>query len=281
MSMREGDKRVAIVLTGGGMRSAHGAGFLYCMGAKLGLTTPDIIIGSSGNAGNVLYFAAGQYEYLKIAWTKLLSTPKFISLRRLRHIMDIDYLIDTVFRKQVPLDVEELKVTPVRYFLPVTNATTGATRYFTNADDIDPFELLRAAKALPIFFGKKVPLLAETYIDGEVGPTLHDHIACATAHGATDILLINDGSAKTPLGTLVMELYARMSPPGLKEAILRDLSEKAVCVTSPHASILCVRPERLPAHVATRSESRLCATFEAGIADAFAIEGELRALFVR
>ena len=41
------------------MRSAHGAGFLYALAMRLGITAPDVMVGSSDDAGNVPYFSAG------------------------------------------------------------------------------------------------------------------------------------------------------------------------------------------------------------------------------
>lgn len=82
------------------MRSAHGGGFLCALAQELGIATPDILVASSGDAGNILYFSAGQYESIKRIWEKLLSTPKFISPWRFWRVMDIDYLIDTVFKER-------------------------------------------------------------------------------------------------------------------------------------------------------------------------------------
>jgi len=71
-------KKTAIILVGGSMKSAHGAGFLYEFN-ELGVQRPDIMIGTSGNAGNVLYFCAGQAESMRRIWTELLSTRQFVS----------------------------------------------------------------------------------------------------------------------------------------------------------------------------------------------------------
>src|SRR3989338_10270539 len=112
----------AIVCSGGGMRSAHGAGFLYALATQLGLTAPDVMVGSSGDAGNVLYFSAGQYESLKRIWTELLSTPKFISPLRFWRVMDINYLVDTVFKEQERLDTDALGLSAIRWFVSIEDS---------------------------------------------------------------------------------------------------------------------------------------------------------------
>src|ERR1700690_2672994 len=118
-----GTHTTAIVCSGGGMRSAHGAGFLCALGTMLNITSPDVIVGTSGNAANSFYFIAGQYDFLKAAWTGgNLSTSKFISLLRPTRVIDIDYLIDIVFKKELPLDTEALAHSPIEYYVPLTNA---------------------------------------------------------------------------------------------------------------------------------------------------------------
>ena len=275
----EAKNRTAIILMGSGMRSAHGAGFLYALAKNLGITSPNIMIGSSGDAGNVLYFASGQYESLKHIWTELLSTPKFISYWRFWKMMNVDYVIDTVFKKIDPLNIEALKKYSVEWTIPITNVDTGKTRYVTAVDALDPFETLRAAKALPVFFGKRISLSGGKYLDGEFGPTLEDHIHHAIERGAKRILLIDHGGSQNLLSKLSTRLYATTLPPMLRQAIVRDISTKSVCVTVPDASIVCLMPEKLPAGLATRNKKKLRETFEHGVADALALESELRSLF--
>jgi len=273
-------EKTAIICIGGGMRSAHGAGFLYALAKDLHITHPDMLLGSSGDAGNIVYFAAGQYESSRHVWCDLLSTPKFISLWRLWRIMDIDYLVDTVFKKQDPLDTASLKKTKINWAVPITNFDTGATRYATAKDNLDPFEILRAAKALPVFFGKRVPIWGGRYFDGEIGPTVEDHVNYVLENGAKRILIINHAPQHTWVSKLVMEAYTTSTTTPLRHAILRDVSEKAVCLTLPQATVVCVVPKNLPAGTATRDQKKLRATFAQGVKDAVAIKEELSALFL-
>lgn len=272
------ERKTAIVLSGGGMRSTHGAGFLYALGTMLGITKPDIVVASSGNAGNALYYIAGQYEFIRRAWTEALSAPAFISYIRPRRIMDIDWLVDTVFKKKLPLDVAALKRTPIKYFIPATNARSGATQYWTNGS-VDPFELLRAAKALPVLYGRPVPLLWREYIDGELGASVPDHITVATNHGATHVVALSDSKKRGALGKYAMALYGEFAPHGVERAVMRELGGTSVCATSARATLLCIEPTELPAHEATRDRRKLIATFNAGVEGARAHDEELRRLF--
>ena len=272
-------EKTAIILMGGGMRSAHGAGFLHTLALELDITTPDIMIGSSGDAGNVAYFAAGQYHSMKTIWCNLLSTSKFISPWRLWRVMNVDYVIDTVFKRQVPLDTHALFTSKVGWAIPITNFDTGATRYVTARDVLDPFEVLRAAKAIPFFFGKRVTILGKRYFDGELGPTVEDHANYALEQGATRILIINHNPPPSVTSRLLADVYTTSVSAPMRHAILRDWSEKSVCITLPQASVVCVVPKNLPVNVATRNQKKLRAAYEQGVADARAMKDELRALF--
>jgi len=281
MAVHGHEGKVAIICAGGGMRSAHGAGFLYALATKIGILQPDIIIGSSGNAGNVLYYSAGQYESIKRIWLELLSTPKFISPWRFWKIMDVDYVVDEVLKHQEPLNIEALSKSPIEYFIPVTSAKTGKAHYICRHDHIDPFEAMRITKALPVFFGKRFPLFGSLYFDGEIGQTVQGHVAHAVAHGAQRILVIDDTPNSNELSKILMELYALMSPEGLREAIIRDVSTTTTCVTAPGATLLCVRPTSLPASTSTRDKEKLRHAFEQGASEAAAMEQELHEFFAK
>src|SRR5258707_183769 len=98
--------------------------------------------------------------------------------------MDIDYLIETVFKSTELLDVERLRSVRIDWRIPITGSDNGHVRYVGKEEPIDTFELLRAAAAIPIFYGKKIILQQRSYIDGEVGPTIVDHVAEALRLGA-------------------------------------------------------------------------------------------------
>ena len=261
------------------MRSAHGAGFLYALATQLGLTAPDVMVGSSGDAGNVLYFSAGQYESLKRIWTELLSTPKFISPLRFWRVMDINYLVDKVFKEQERLDTNVLNRTSIRWFVSMEEYDTGRTRYVSAADALDPFEVLRATTALPIFFGAKVPISGKRYMDGELGPVLQDHVTQALRQGVKRILVLNHTASPTIVMRAVLKGYAAHTPQGMHDAIIRDISTSVFAMKAPGAHVIAVTPRNLPAGLLTRDQKKLQKTFDQGVQDALSIEKELRELF--
>ena len=269
----------AIVCSGGGMRSAHGAGFLYALATQLGITAPDVMIGSSGDAGNVLYFSSGQYASMKRIWTELLSTPRFISPLRFWRIMDIQYLVDRVFKEQEPLDTQALNHTTIRWFVPIEDFDAGHTRYVSAEDALDPFEILRATTAASIVSGKKIPIAGKRYVDGELDPILQDHVTQAVRQGVRRILVVNHTSPWTAVRRAIFKGYAAYTPHSMHDAIVRDISTNVFAMSAPGAAVIVVAPQNLPAGYLTRNQKKLQRTFDQGVTDAISIGKELRELF--
>ena len=172
------------------MSCAYSVGVILGLIDKYKLTDPDIVIGASGSSGFLAYLVTKQYKEGRNIWANLLSTKKFISFSRWNKIMDIDYLIDEIFKKQEPLNLEAIKQSQIKLLIATTNLTTGDTEYFSNHDDI--FEVLRASKAILFFYGKKVRLGEDMYVDGGIVTSFEDSINKAKELGATKILAIDN-----------------------------------------------------------------------------------------
>jgi len=127
----------ALVSSCGGMACAYGVG----VGEAVQELSPDflqdsVFVGSSGSTGMLAYYTANRRKYSRAAdifrpirhiWEDLLSTPKFISFLRLQKIIDIDYLIDEVFRGQEPLNVEDYHDSPIECFIAATDVNKPAS----------------------------------------------------------------------------------------------------------------------------------------------------------
>lgn len=270
--------KTAIILAGGGMRSGHGAGFLYAMATQIGITAPDLIIGTSGDAANVAYFAAQQYESMKIVWTEHVTARKFVNPWRFWRVLDIDYLVDTLFKKTEPLDILKLRASSIQWFIPVTDFDTGTTRYIGAKDNLDPFEVLRAAKAIPVLYGKVITLFDHRCIDGEIGSTLEDHIKFAVKMGATRVLVINH-SVWTKKTRAAIRIYAAFTPEDMRRAIERDITTDVSCITMPNVTIVCVMAETVAPGPIIKDKIQMREIFDKGVSDALAIQDELRQLF--
>ncbi|MDO8514249.1 MAG: patatin-like phospholipase family protein [bacterium] len=271
--------KTAIVLIGGGMRSAYSAGFLYALATKLGIQHPDIMIAASGSAGSAFYFAAGQYESGKHIWTELLSTPLFLSHPRVWRVMQIDYLIDTVFKKQDPLDFSAFRRSQTEMIVAVTNTKTGNAEFLDARKSSQPLELLRATKAHPVLYRKTVEIDGERYIDGAMGMTPQIITDEAVRRGARGILCINEMTSRRTLVAHTLRVGRYVAPSHLRTVLKQYPLATPVPMVPRDVKLLYIFPGKLPVSRLSRNKKALFDTFERGAADALAREKELRSLF--
>jgi len=93
-------EKTAIVLSGGGMSSAYSQGALHTLRTHFNYTDPDLVIGSSGGAGNAAYYVANQTHEGNRVWLEEITGERFIKVKGpFGKSIDIDYLVDEIFRK--------------------------------------------------------------------------------------------------------------------------------------------------------------------------------------
>ncbi len=209
-------KKIGIVASGGGMSCAYSSGVMLALIDKYNFVNPYIVIGGSGSTGTLSYYVAKQYKEGKNIWENLLSTNKFISFTRLSRIMDIDYLVDEVFRKQEPLDVEAINNSPIKFYIAATDLGTGKIKYFSNKDGVDNFELLRASSAIPIAFNKSVNIQGREYVDGALGNPFYLHIQKAVEEGAEVVIGI-DNTKRNYFGHLLIKMWSLFQSKSFRE----------------------------------------------------------------
>lgn len=257
-------EKIAIVCSGGGMRCSYSAGALTALVKEYQFSEPDIIIGTSGSAGNVLYYLTGQLDSIERIWTIWLANKKFISLLRLFKIMSIDYLIDDILKKEELMNVEKLRATNIKYFIPLCNTENGEIRYFTNEDQ-NEFEVLRAAKAIPAIAKNKVKIGNSNYCDGTVGTNLELDISKAIQEGATSIIAIMN-SQNSRYDSIFKWLYARVSLNSRLRKVF--LNNKAVKINRLKGiKIIYIKAGLLSVGLLTINKEKLMQAFSSGYED--------------
>lgn len=242
------------------MGCAYAGGALVALAKEFNLTSPRYIIAASGSAGASLYYLLGQYDELERIWKQHLSTTEFISFARLGRVMDIDYLVDTVFKKNEPLNVSELPSLHTQYYIPATEVTSRVARYFTNRDQVDVFDVLRASKALPIFYGRSVTLLDGQYVDSGLEEGLHDLVDKAKSLDPTHILIINV-QVKSESFVFLKRMF--------KSFIIGKQQRKhSHGLTKSNLQVFTLSPKTNPASLLTRDKKKLAASFDLGYEDA-------------
>jgi predicted patatin/cPLA2 family phospholipase len=258
-------KKVAIVTSGGGMSCAYISGALLALAKEYGLVEPYAVIGGSGSAGALAYFTAGQYESRLDIWSELLTTKRFISLARPHKVMDINYLIDEVFKKQSPMDIEKIKKSKTKLLISATDFETGKPRYFSNTDDI--YEALRASKAIPVIFNRTVTIDGRKYIDGQISSPLYNNIKKAKEEGAEKIIAI-DTSNKIRSVKLLFKIYSFFVGKDLRKCFNKYLAKKKKNNITKDDYIMYIKPSiKLPTSLLNNTKESVKRTISVGYDD--------------
>ena len=183
--------KTAIVLSGGGLSCSWSVGVVLGLVEKFKFYQPDILVAGSGNAGTAAYFCSKQFKSIENIWGNLLSNKKFLNFFRFKKIMDIDFLIDEIFKKTDPLNIKKLQKTKINLQIATTHEKTGEIKFFSNFKKFDIFEVLRASKAIPFFYGKKIKIKKEKYCDGRLSSCVDLLLQRAIFLGAKKIIVIN------------------------------------------------------------------------------------------
>jgi|GEM_PF-6556992 len=137
---------------------------------KFNFYEPKEIIATSGGAANFIYYTAGQGYLGKSIWEDLVGSNKFIHLKNLfsrRPIMNLNFFLH-LLKTKYPLNVKRFKNSRITTYISVTNAKTRKVEYFTNHQEVNPYQLLKASCALPFFWRHKVRINGKRYIDGGI-----------------------------------------------------------------------------------------------------------------
>lgn len=166
--------QVGLVLEGGGMRGGFVAGAIMALMDK-GLNSFKSALAVSASVPTLAYFAAGQRAEMERVWREELNTSNFVCYRHIpaasltlsakKPVLDIDYLIDDVFIKKYPLDIQRLTQSKIACYFAVTMAPEGSLA-FLRPGDADIYKIFKAALAVPGCYPSTVRVGGSEYIDG-------------------------------------------------------------------------------------------------------------------
>lgn len=269
--------QVAIITSGGGMKCAYSAGVLLALAEEVKYAKPDIFVAASGSVASMFYFLAEQYEDIRRTWTRYLPSSAAVRYFPIPAI-NLDYIIDTLFRVNVPLDEKRLAQSPTRWSVPVMDTKTGETRFIRSDTWFEPYAVMRAAKALPMLYSGHARLGGKVYMDGDISADICDLLMEAASLGAKKIICITNPKQRTQLERALIILNAYGSRPVLRKALLRVLiPERNFCLPTD-IEVLSITPEYLlPAGLFTRGRREIVETFNMGYDDLAGRADEVRA----
>lgn len=271
-------KPTAIITSGGGMKCAYSAGALVALAKHFKFTEPDIFVAASGSVGAMYYYLAGQYDEIQKVWTRYLPSSSFIRYAPFPS-MRINYLVDTIARDYVPLEIDKLEKTKTRFFVPITDVESGRHRFVGNEFWFNPYEVTRAATAIPILYNGHVRLGSRTYLDGDFTTSLATLIRKALDEGARRIICITNTKEPGKLAKAFFKAYAAFLHPNLRTMFLTDLEGAERIDWPDDMEFICVSPSfPLPAVIYSRNRREIIETFNMGYDDLMAKSEELERL---
>lgn len=271
--------KTALVIEGGGMRGAHTCGAVMAL-VQEGHADFDIVVAASAGACTAAFFVSGQHELLPVVWGKYLHDGRFINLRKLatrQSVMDLDFLVHTVFRDLVPLDVEAVRKNKTRFFIVATDCETGEPKYFMNHSD-PILNSLKASAAMPIAYRHPVVIENRIYLDGGLSDPIP--IQKAIDEGAEEIYLLltrPEGYRKKPLFLNLLPRIYQKKFPRLAELIAlrhKNYNELLIRIEKGDfpARLIVIRPqEKLPLNRLTTNKAKIKAAIEQGFREATGI----------
>jgi predicted patatin/cPLA2 family phospholipase len=167
------DPSNGLIVQGGGMRGVYSMGALTAL-EDAGLSEAfGLVVGSSAGAINAAYFLAGQAHQAVGVYIDHLSNRKFVNPLRAQRIVDIDFLVDTVLKKRVPLDLDAIRRSSCTLEVILTDALTAQPFVVTNRDtEVDFYEVMRATAALPALYNRRIDVNGRLYVDGGAADTV-------------------------------------------------------------------------------------------------------------
>lgn len=258
----------ALIIEGGGFRAAYAAGAVYHLLKNRPDIHFDVVASNSSSVCTAAYFVTKQLEEMEAIWKgEYLGSPKLMSWRRApvsfyKSFLNIDYLFDTVFKKNHPLDLEKLRQSPIQFLVTVMEYPTGERVFFSNRDP-EIYDAMRASCALPFAYIGKVMIRGKRYIDG-----FYDSVPLRLAEGEADEIWVIStrpaGYRKTR-----SRLLANLPHPHFRLLSERYRYYNAVAEkleTDPNLKIL--RPRRkLPISRLTNNMNEMRTAFEIGEGD--------------
>ncbi len=169
MIMKKKLSRTALVVEGGGMRGIFAAGVLDLFMEKK-FDPFDLYIGVSAGACNLASHLAGQHRRNFRIYTRLMTRPDFISMKKfLRggHMMDLDYLWD-VIEVEDPLAVKDIFRLRKKDYIVVATDIESGTPVYINPDAENCNTCLKASSAVPFLYRGNLEVNSVRCVDGGV-----------------------------------------------------------------------------------------------------------------
>lgn len=156
------------------MRAGFVAGALLAM-METKMARFDAAMAVSASVPTLAYFASGQRTEMEAVWRDELNTPKLVCYRNIpaasltlstkRPILNIDYLVYTVFKEKYPLDLKAVLTGSMVCHFALTKVPDGTVQFLCPGKH-DIYHSFKACLAVPGCYPGAVHLDGCQYLDG-------------------------------------------------------------------------------------------------------------------
>lgn len=168
------DKKIGLVLEGGGFRGVFTEGILECL-LENDINLPYVIGVSMGSANGANYVAKQKRRNYDIAMTYL-NDDRYISIKNMvtkGGLFGMDFVFNDIAYELDPFDFKAFYDSKQELVIGAMSCYSGLTDYFYKSDleERDLLKALQASCSLP-FISKKVSIKGVEYLDGGVSDSI-------------------------------------------------------------------------------------------------------------
>ncbi|MCP4137861.1 MAG: patatin family protein [bacterium] len=187
-------RKKVLILEGGGMRGIFPTGVLQAFTDR-GYFPWRTIIGSSAGALTGTVYASGQIHIARDSLFTTLLSGKFIHLSNVlkpdKHILDLDWMVDTVIGGNEPLDFKKLKQScPVFISAAHCSDNKPPETIFLSSKKDDVITALKASSAIPFLYRGFVNYRDYHLLDGGLLDPIPYKKALSLGYKEEDILIV-------------------------------------------------------------------------------------------
>lgn len=215
------DKKVALVLEGGGFRGLYTAGILHSF-SDYELEFPYVIAVSMGASNATNYLSKQTIRNIEVPYT-FVTDKRYISYTRLftkGELFGMTFIFNDIPNKHIPFDFNTFKASKQKLIYVTTDCNSGKPYFISNEITEDAFKALEASTSLP-FAAKMVKLHDRLLLDGGISDPIP--VDKALADGAEKLVVIltqPKGYRKEPFKAKLIAKLKYKNYPLLVESIL-------------------------------------------------------------
>jgi len=264
----------ALVVGGGGLRGAYGAGVMATLARELGPNYFDAVYGSSVGVYAATFFLANQPGVIERTWRNLVHGKQLVNFANPligRQILDLEYLVGLFQDNRSLLDVEAVMKSRTKLVYTVTKYPTGKPAYIQPTRK-NIFDAMRASSAIPLVHSP-IEVNGSTFVDG--GLTSNLPVIKALEDGNEEIIVVYSkppGFTSGPPSRLKRSILNLLLPPGiarlLKEHHWQEEELDRILETNKKLKILRPTTELPLNSRLDTNKKRINASIDRGIKDA-------------